>query len=214
MLVHCCDVLVHCCDVLVHYCDVLVHCCDELVHCRDLQCALSSLPSAVVFVYDYHPGAETLYSRHLQQGRRAGWLPEDLVWEYVIQLVSLLQVVHSSGLAFRCIDSTKVLVTGRKRFVRAIGRGRVTPRPLGFFSLSPRLRVNCGGMMDILTFGGPTSSSSSLPALPQQEDLVAVGQLVLTVALQSPAAAEPGNYHHSLDTLATHYSPDLHNITQ
>lgn len=39
-------------------------------------CALPvlSLPSALVFVYDYHAGAESMHRRHLQQGRRAGVL--------------------------------------------------------------------------------------------------------------------------------------------
>ena len=29
-------------------------------------------PAALVFVYDYHSGAESMQSRHLQHGRRAG----------------------------------------------------------------------------------------------------------------------------------------------
>ena len=44
-----------------------------------------------------------------------GPVAEDLLWEYVIQLVSALRVVHGAGLALRCIDSTKVLLTGRQR---------------------------------------------------------------------------------------------------
>lgn len=76
-------------------------------------------------------------------------------------------------------------------------------------SLSPRLRVNCGGIVDILTFSTP-----SQPGLPQQQDLLALGQLLLSVALQSPTAADPKNYRHSLDTLAARYPPDLHHIIQ
>lgn len=45
----------------------------------------------------------------------AAWLPEDLVWDYVIQLVSALRLIHSNGLALRCIDATKVLLTGQHR---------------------------------------------------------------------------------------------------
>ena len=89
---------------------------------------------AVVFVHDYHAGAESLAVRYLQGRRKAGevithksamghlldalpagCLPEDLVWDYVIQLVSALRLIHSSGLALRCIDATKVLLTGRHR---------------------------------------------------------------------------------------------------
>lgn len=41
-------------------------------------------------------------------------MPEDLLWEYVIQLVSALRVVHSSGLALGCIHGTKVLLSGKQ----------------------------------------------------------------------------------------------------
>ncbi len=75
--------------------------------------------------------------------------------------------------------------------------------------VSPRLRVNCGGIMDILAL-----SAQAQPSVSQQDDLVAVGQLLLSVTLQSPMAAIPNNYRQSLDTLASHYSPDLHHITQ
>ena len=34
-------------------------------------------PAALVFVYDYHSGAESMQSRHLQHGRRAG----GLIWK-------------------------------------------------------------------------------------------------------------------------------------
>ena len=51
-------------------------------------------------------------------------------------------------------------------------------------------------------------------ALHQQHDLVAAGELLLCVALQSSMAAQPENFHHSMETLATQYSPDLHHIVQ
>ena len=71
-----------------------------------------SSSQAVVFVYDYLPGAETLHSRHLQHGRRARAMQEDLIWDYLIQLVSALRVVHGAGLALHCVEATKILVTG------------------------------------------------------------------------------------------------------
>ena len=50
---------------------------------------------AVVFVYDYLPGAETLGSRHLQGGRRARVLEEDLIWTYIVNwLQPLDQYIH------------------------------------------------------------------------------------------------------------------------
>ena len=81
---------------------------------------LVSLPplffsAAVVFVYDYLPGAETLDSRHLQGGRRARALPESLLWDYIVQLAAAVRAVHTAGLALYTLDSTKILVTGSGR---------------------------------------------------------------------------------------------------
>lgn len=70
---------------------------------------------AVVFVYDYLPGADTLHSRHLQSGRRARAMQEDLLWDYLIQLVAAIRAVHGAGLALQSLAPTKILVTGLTR---------------------------------------------------------------------------------------------------
>jgi len=67
--------------------------------------------------------------------------------------------------------------------------------------------------MDILTFNGSGSPSHST-TLHQQEDLAALGDLLMCVALQSPLATKPENFHASMEALATHYSPELHHILQ
>ena len=77
----------------------------------------SPLFAAVVFVYDYLPGAETLDSRHLQSGRRARALSESLLWDYVVQLAVAVRAVHTAGLALYTPNSTKVLVTGSGRYL-------------------------------------------------------------------------------------------------
>lgn len=65
--------------------------------------------------------------------------------------------------------------------------------------------------MDILMFDGLESAT---PTLWQQQDLLALGELLLGVALQTPTATLPEHFHQSMDTLATHYSPDVHHIVQ
>lgn len=77
--------------------------------------SLSFFPSAVVFVYDYLPGAETLDYRHLHGGRRARALEESLLWDYIVQLAAAVRAVHTAGLSFCSLDSTKILVTGSGR---------------------------------------------------------------------------------------------------
>lgn len=65
-------------------------------------------------------------------------LPEDLVWDYVIQLVSALRLVHGNNLALRCVGPTKILLTGKQR-----------------------LKVTGAGIMDILNFDSTLSQSHS-----------------------------------------------------
>ena len=85
--------------------------------------------------------------------------------------------------------------------------------------------------MDILSFD--VSSSPVNPALQQvkahshsgmtalvslspmqQQDLVSAGQLLLSVALQSPVAAQPENFHQSLDSFSSQFTSDLYHIIQ
>lgn len=102
--------------------------------------------TALVFVYDYHPGAETLLMRHFSgpdsnlpvnpdgslvfpsHPRAGGMLnrhrpghrspmPERLIWSYIIQLSSALRSVHASGLACRVIDPSKILLIGNSRWL-------------------------------------------------------------------------------------------------
>ena len=64
-------------------------------------------------------------------------MPEELVWDYVVQLASALRLVHSSHLALHCLDASKVLLTSRHR-----------------------LRISCAGVVDILTFDSLSSPHS------------------------------------------------------
>lgn len=146
---------------------------------------------SMVFVYDLYPGAETLmakhfnspsqqmaagaafmdpfsgadggarpYSQHKTQMLRQqalmtqnGFLSESLIWSYIIQLTAALRQVHATGLACRALDPTKILVFGKAR-----------------------LLINCGGIFDVLSFD---PSSNNMLAHYQQEDLIALGKIVL-----------------------------------
>lgn len=66
--------------------------------------------TAVVFVYDYHPGAETLRARFFLPNGGKYALSETTIWSFVIQMASALKTIHSAGLAARTIDPTKILV--------------------------------------------------------------------------------------------------------
>ena len=100
--------------------------------------------TALIFVYDFHPGAETLLMKHFsgpdsnlgvgpdgsllfpstsrplgvhsrhRPGHRSP-MPERLIWSYIIQLSSALRTVHAAGLACRVIDPSKILLIGNSR---------------------------------------------------------------------------------------------------
>lgn len=81
----------------------------------------------MVFVYDYHPGSETLLTKHFSATELNGYtdpfssdpnaprpyshtkntilrqqhssmLSESVIWSYIIQLTAALRVVHAAGL--------------------------------------------------------------------------------------------------------------------
>ena len=81
----------------------------------------------MVFVYDYHPGSETLLNKHFSSTELNGYsdpfstdptasrsynhskstimrqqthnsmLPESVIWSYIIQLTAALRVIHAAG---------------------------------------------------------------------------------------------------------------------
>ncbi|KAK2563253.1 PAN2-PAN3 deadenylation complex subunit Pan3 [Acropora cervicornis] len=150
---------------------------------------------ALVFAYDYHPGAETLLMRHFsgpdstlpvspdgtllfpsnprsggvpnrhRPGHRSP-MPERLIWSYIIQLSSALRTVHAAGLACRVIDPSKVLLIGNSR-----------------------LRINGCGIFDVLSFDASNSPNAMIPHF-QQEDLTSLGKLVLALACYSLQAVQ------------------------
>ncbi|XP_065349432.1 PAN2-PAN3 deadenylation complex subunit PAN3 isoform X1 [Cloeon dipterum] len=174
--------------------------------------------NSIVFVYDYHPGAETLMSKHFSASdqangfsdpfngdpgiarpyshtknallrQHASLLPEPLIWSYVIQLTSALRTIHNAGLAYRCLHPSKVILTD----------GNV-----------PRLRLSFCGIPDVVMFDA--AANMSMASVHQQEDLLALGRLVLALACKSMLAPKRENIQTSLELVARSYSSDLRNL--
>uniref|UniRef100_A0A1A8FPZ2 PAN3 poly(A) specific ribonuclease subunit homolog n=1 Tax=Nothobranchius korthausae TaxID=1143690 RepID=A0A1A8FPZ2_9TELE len=121
---------------------------------------------SLVFSYDFHAGAETMFSRHFNDPaadsyftkrkwgqhepppprQHAGLLPESLIWAYIVQLSSALRSIHTAGLACRVMDPSKILITGKTR-----------------------LRVNCVGVFDVLTFDN--TQTNHLAMMPQYQEV-------------------------------------------
>lgn len=91
---------------------------------------------------------------------QTGFLPESLLWNFVIQLTSALRHIHSASLACRSLDPTKVLITGGP---------------------SPRLLLNCCGISDVLNYEATCSNPMAAIVHYQQEDLVQLGKIILGI---------------------------------
>jgi len=68
---------------------------------------------AVVLIYEFLPCATTLEREHLKQS--SDYIAEDVLWSYLIQLVSAIQYVHSSNLSCRTISPSSVLLYNRNK---------------------------------------------------------------------------------------------------
>lgn len=128
-----------------------------------------------------------------------------------------MRSVHSAGLAVRALDPSKVLVTSRGR-----------------------LRLCGGGIFDVLTYDSSSSNVSALVPHYQvgdrqfyvvnkvfltviiyflffvfffkQEDLLALGKLILALACNSLLALQRDNVPTSMDIINKNYSSDLRNL--
>jgi len=136
------------------------------------------------FIYDYHPVAETLEMKYFYQ-MNGSFIPEEVLWSYICQLVSALRVIHGAGLASRTIDPSKILITGKNR-----------------------LRINCLGIFDVINF--EDSQNKKDISHFQQEDLLALGKLIVSLACKSLNAVK--NIGESLEYIGAHYSQDLKNF--
>lgn len=151
---------------------------------------------SLVFVYDFHPGAQNLYFAHLipdplAPGPRAAWnlghqnakqLPEETLWAYIIQIASAIKAVHDQGMALRLLDVSKVLLTGKNR-----------------------IRLDCCSVLDILSW----NPALSLELL-QQEDLIAFGKLIYVLGCRDINALEAAPK--AIDTLMRSYSQAINNL--
>ena len=115
------------------------------------------------FVFDFHAGAKSLEATYLvsQSDESVQQLNEEILWSYICQLSNALRLIHSQGLACRCIYPSKILVTGQNR-----------------------LRINACGVFDAAHF------DPSKIAIQQLDDLVSLGKLIMCLACRSAAAAQ------------------------
>lgn len=118
--------------------------------------------NSVVFVYAFHPRAETLqakyFDRHYARTGERGFssVSDRVLFAFITQMLSAIRQIHSQGLSARVLDPSKVLVTGESRF-----------------------RLNCCGIFDTIAFD-PTKHGAF-----QQDDLLCLGMIIVKMACQT-----------------------------
>eukprot|EP01121_Diplochlamys_sp_Union-15-3_P019280 TRINITY_DN7234_c0_g1_i1.p1 TRINITY_DN7234_c0_g1~~TRINITY_DN7234_c0_g1_i1.p1 ORF type:complete len:418 (+),score=29.75 TRINITY_DN7234_c0_g1_i1:173-1426(+) len=114
--------------------------------------------NCIFFVYDYHPGAETIEQKYLQNDDLRV-IPEDTLWSFAIQLCSAFRTIHAYGLSCKNLSPSKILETGKNR-----------------------IRINCLGIEDVLKADVGLSNES------QREDILHLGRFLLILACKSMKA--------------------------
>jgi PAB-dependent poly(A)-specific ribonuclease subunit 3 len=141
--------------------------------------------SSLIFAYDYHPLWKTLQELHFQQSsgprfKTPGSIPEETLWGYICQITTALKAIHSSNLAARSIELSKIIVDGK------------------------RIKLAACSILDVVQF--ESGSQKSLQDL-QQEDLIKFGKLMLSLATnQLPSHL---NVQVALESLNSKYSQTL-----
>ena len=153
--------MIHACFLFVHIEHIwvvsgLYHMC---INCCILFVLTLIVVLALVLVYDYHAGADTLLHKHFIH--KSLPLSEAVIWQYVIQLTSALRTLHHSGLAVRCIDMSKVLVLGSNRYVCGViifmAYNKSMPYDYYCILYNSRVWFNCCGLVDVITYDITTS---------------------------------------------------------
>lgn len=76
---------------------------------------------SLIFVHNYHPLSKTLAEHHFpsttQNSRfpRTTTVAENVLWSYICQFCNALKAIHAEGLAARCIELSKVILTDKNR---------------------------------------------------------------------------------------------------
>ena len=75
---------------------------------------------ALIAIYDFYPCSKTLAELHFDRVRLA--VSEDILWSYLVQIISALRVIHRAGLACRVLSPYGVIQTSKNR-IRISGAG-------------------------------------------------------------------------------------------
>ncbi|XP_071540407.1 PAN2-PAN3 deadenylation complex subunit pan3 isoform X2 [Panulirus ornatus] len=181
--------------------------------------------NSIVFVYDYHAGAETLATRHFSSANAFtanGWeglssssagnggsSSHDPPARGIHK--SHRQNSGSSLLPESTLWNYIIQLTGALRTIHTQGLACRTldPTKILLTDNKSRIRINCCGIHDVLNFD--PNAANPLANMPQyqQEDLVNLGKLMVALACNSVLALQRDNIQTALELINRSYSRDL-----
>ncbi|KAH8302680.1 hypothetical protein KR044_009400, partial [Drosophila immigrans] len=200
------------CMTLVEMWKKLQH--TNVVQLREVFTTKAFGDNSLVLVYDYYPGSQTLLAKYftptpdtngytdpfqgearpfshksnMQRTNNGPLLPESTIWSIIMQLTAGLRAIHQAGLACKILDPTKIIVTGK------------------------RVRFSSCCVSDITQFDPNAANPLALVNMHQQDDLTALGRLVLALACRCLQSVQRDNVQSSIDMVTRNYSTDLRNF--
>ncbi|XP_068206142.1 PAN2-PAN3 deadenylation complex subunit pan3 isoform X1 [Palaemon carinicauda] len=196
----------------------------SVVQLREVFTTKAFNDNSIVFVYDYHAGAETLAARHFSAAALSanGW--EGLANPPTVSAGSGAidtpqrnlhkNLQHNSGTTLipETILWTYIIqLTGALRAIHTQGLACRTldPSKIILTDGKTRIRVNCCGIIDVLNFDPNVANPLANMPQYQQEDLVSLGRLMLALACNSILAVQRDNIQSALELVNRSYSRDL-----
>ncbi|XP_033242590.1 PAN2-PAN3 deadenylation complex subunit PAN3 isoform X2 [Drosophila miranda] len=200
------------CMTLVEMWKKLQH--TNVVQLREVFTTKAFGDNSLVLVYDYYPGSQTLLAKYftpapetngytdpfqgearpfshksnMQRTSNGPLLPEATIWSIIMQLTAGLRAIHQAGLACKVLDPTKIIVTGK------------------------RVRFSSCCISDITQFDPNAANPLALANMHQQDDLTALGRLVLALGCRCLQSVQRDNVQSSIDMVTRNYSTDLRNF--
>lgn len=194
----------------------------NLVHLREVFTTKAFGDNSLVFVHDYHPGADTLMNMYFSNSSPSinGYLPgaygagDGLSRPGPPNKTGINNLRQHAGLLPESLIWAYVVqLSSVLRTIHAAGLAcRAFDPSKILVTGKSRLRLNCCGVFDIVAYDA--SQHNSKTAIPhfQQEDLVAFGKVVLALACNSLTAVHRSNLQTSLELVSRNYSSDLRNL--
>lgn len=178
--------------------------------------------NSIVFVYDYHAGAETLAARHFSSSSMLGsngWealatpLPGNGTTESSARGIHKSHR-HNSGnglLPESTLWNYIIQLTGALRAIHTQGLACRTldPTKILLTDNKSRIRINCCGIHDVLNFD--PNAANPLANMPQyqQDDLMSLGNLMVALACNSYMALQRDSIQTAIELINRSYSRDL-----